>query len=100
MLGFYFKNIGAPGIYLPSLILLFLLAVAALVPNEFYLNLFFMIFMFAGLSGAWNIIGGYAGQISLGHAAFYGSGPTLRRCCSPSWACPRSSAFSPPWAGR
>ncbi|BEQ13759.1 branched-chain amino acid ABC transporter ATP-binding protein/permease [Desulfoferula mesophila] len=74
MLGFYFKNIGAPGIYLPSLILLFLLAVAALVPNEFYLNLFFMIFMFAGLSGAWNIIGGYAGQISLGHAAFYGSG--------------------------
>ncbi|MBU4576085.1 MAG: branched-chain amino acid ABC transporter ATP-binding protein/permease [Desulfarculus sp.] len=74
MLGSYFKNIGAPGVYFPSLILLALLAVAALVPNEFYLNLFFMIFMFAGLSGAWNIIGGYAGQISLGHAAFYGVG--------------------------
>lgn len=74
MLGSYFKNIGSPGVYLPSLLLLALLLAAALVPNEFYLNLLFMIFVFAGLSGAWNIIGGYAGQISLGHAAFYGVG--------------------------
>lgn len=74
MLGSYFKNIGSPSVYLPTLLLLMVLAAAALVSNEFYLNLLFMIFVFAGLSGAWNIICGYAGQISLGHAAFYGVG--------------------------
>ena len=74
MLASYFKNFGSPGRYLPTLVFGVVLILAATVSNEFYLNLFFMIFMFAGLSGAWNIIGGYAGQISLGHAAFYGVG--------------------------
>ena len=31
-------------------------------------------FLFAGLSLAWNIAGGYAGLISFGHAAFFGVG--------------------------
>ena len=74
MFGSYFKNIGSPAHYLPAIVFGLVLVLAATVSNEFYLNLFFMIFMFAGLSGAWNIIGGYAGQISLGHAAFYGVG--------------------------
>ncbi|TQJ96979.1 amino acid/amide ABC transporter membrane protein 2 (HAAT family) /amino acid/amide ABC transporter ATP-binding protein 1 (HAAT family) [Achromobacter sp. SLBN-14] len=30
--------------------------------------------MFSALSVAWNIVGGYAGQLSLGHAVFYGIG--------------------------
>ena len=30
--------------------------------------------MAAQLGVAWNILGGYAGQVSLGHAAFYGIG--------------------------
>src|SRR5215510_1520454 len=30
--------------------------------------------LFVTLSVAWNIIGGYAGQTSFGHAAFYGLG--------------------------
>src|SRR5208337_4754441 len=29
---------------------------------------------YAGLSQAWNLIGGYGGQLSLGHAAFFGIG--------------------------
>jgi branched-chain amino acid transport system permease protein len=45
-----------------------------LTENSFYLNLYFMIFIFAGLSGAWNIIGGFGGQLSLGHSAFFGLG--------------------------
>jgi len=32
------------------------------------------IFLYAGLSGAWNIVGGYGGQFSLGNAAFFGIG--------------------------
>ena len=33
-----------------------------------------MIFLYASLGLAWNMIGGYAGQISLGHAVYFGAG--------------------------
>jgi branched-chain amino acid transport system permease protein len=33
-----------------------------------------LILLWAALAGAWNICGGYAGQLSLGHAAFFGMG--------------------------
>ena len=33
-----------------------------------------LLFVFSALSVAWNIVGGYAGQLSLGHAVFYGIG--------------------------
>jgi branched-chain amino acid transport system ATP-binding protein/branched-chain amino acid transport system permease protein len=70
----FFENVGKPEVYFPSLILSAVLGLVVMIHNEFYLDLLFMTFVFAGLSGAWNIIGGYAGQISLGHAAFYGVG--------------------------
>lgn len=38
------------------------------------LHIFILIFLFAYLSQSWNILGGYAGQLSLGHAAFFGLG--------------------------
>ena len=37
-------------------------------------HLMIMIFLYASLGLAWNMIGGYAGQISLGHAIFFGAG--------------------------
>jgi branched-chain amino acid transport system permease protein len=39
-----------------------------------HLNLAILVLMAAQLGVAWNIVGGYAGQVSLGHAAFYGLG--------------------------
>jgi branched-chain amino acid transport system permease protein len=44
------------------------------VTNKFYLHNLIMMFFWAALTAAWNIIGGFAGQISLGHAAFFGVG--------------------------
>ena len=38
--------------------------------NSSLLNLLFLIFLFITLSQSWNILAGFAGQISLGHAAF------------------------------
>lgn len=38
------------------------------------LHVFILMFFFAFMSQAWNIIGGFAGQLSLGHAAFFGVG--------------------------
>jgi len=59
-------------------IALAVLVVAALVPqvvtSPSRLNLAVLILMAAQLGVAWNILGGYAGQISLGHAAFFGVG--------------------------
>jgi len=40
----------------------------------YYLRISPLVLMFAGLGGAWNIIGGFANQVSLGHAAFFGAG--------------------------
>lgn len=44
------------------------------VTNNFYLHNMIMIFFWATLTASWNIIGGFAGQLSLGHAAFFGIG--------------------------
>jgi branched-chain amino acid transport system permease protein len=55
------------------------LAVAALaalpaVLGGYAISIFILIFFYAALAQAWNIVGGYAGQLSAGHAAFVGVG--------------------------
>src|SRR5262249_55487894 len=42
--------------------------------NAYYLDIVVQIYMWAAASVAWNLLGGYAGQFSLGHAAFFGIG--------------------------
>jgi branched-chain amino acid transport system permease protein len=53
-------------------------AVALVIPlflhNDYFLQVIFRLFLFATLGLAWNLVGGYAGQLSLGHAAFFGVG--------------------------
>lgn len=43
------------------------------------LNLGVQIFLAISLAQSWNLIGGYAGQINLGHAAFFGLGALVTR---------------------
>ena len=55
----------------------FILAVFAsafVVGNPFYTDIVVTLFYYAALSLAWNLVGGYAGQFSLGHSAFFGVG--------------------------
>lgn len=58
--------------------ILVLLGILALLPvltsNEYHLDIVVQIFMWGAAATAWNILGGYAGQFSLGHAAFFGIG--------------------------
>ncbi|MFQ5829122.1 MAG: branched-chain amino acid ABC transporter permease [Candidatus Methylomirabilia bacterium] len=51
-----------------------LLLLAPLVLSEFFLHLLILIAFWAYLGSAWNILSGYAGQLSIGHAAFLGVG--------------------------
>ena len=42
--------------------------------NSYAVTIFTLIFFYGFLGQAWNIVGGYAGQLSAGHAAFVGVG--------------------------
>ncbi len=42
--------------------------------SRYYLHIFIMIFFFGYLATCWNILGGFAGQHSFGHAVFVGIG--------------------------
>ncbi|BCH28459.1 hypothetical protein MesoLjLc_03890 [Mesorhizobium sp. L-8-10] len=61
---------------LSTLLLVFLLIGIAplVVTSDFWLNVVIMTLYAALLGQAWNILGGYGGQFSFGHAAFFGTG--------------------------
>jgi branched-chain amino acid transport system permease protein len=46
----------------------------SMVGNNYQLQVLFRITLFAAMGLAWNLVGGYAGQLSLGHVAFFGVG--------------------------
>ena len=51
-----------------------LLAIPFLTANQFLLHLGITVLMWTVLGVAWNLLGGYAGQVSFGHASFFGVG--------------------------
>jgi branched-chain amino acid transport system permease protein len=66
----------SPRLKLAGLLLLVLIAVALpfIAPDPATTNVAVFTVMYVGLATAWNIMGGYTGYISLGHAAFFGFG--------------------------
>jgi branched-chain amino acid transport system permease protein len=50
------------------------LALPLLVTSAFAIDIFIRILLFAFVGVAWNLMGGYAKQLSLGHAAYFGLG--------------------------
>lgn len=63
--------------------MLLILAALALLPlllqRHDILNLAFLILLSITLAESWNIVAGYAGQVNLGHAAFFGLGALVGR---------------------
>jgi branched-chain amino acid transport system permease protein len=55
-------------------ILLVILFLLPLVAGEYLLHMVVLVLLYAYLATAWNILGGYAGQHSLGHGVFFGIG--------------------------
>lgn len=60
-----------------------LVAILAAVPlftdRRDLLNLLFLVYLAICLGQSWNILGGFAGQVNLGHAAFFGIGSLVAR---------------------
>src|SRR5581483_289125 len=51
-----------------------LIALPMVVKSSFAIDIFVRILLFAFIGTAWNLMGGYAKQLSLGHAAYFGLG--------------------------
>ncbi len=69
-----------------------LVSVPLWVRDSFFLNAMVHVFLFGAAAQAWNLVGGYAGQISFGHAAFFGIG-----AYSVAWLLSRHAVV--PWLG-
>jgi len=60
---------------LPIVVLLMILIILPLfIKNQYILHLIILVMMWAALGTSWNLLGGYTGQVSFGHAAFFGVG--------------------------
>jgi branched-chain amino acid transport system permease protein len=55
-------------------VLLAVVLAPLVVRNAYLLDTLVLILLWGALSAAWNVAGGYAGQVSLGHSAFFGLG--------------------------
>ena len=76
------------------------LAVPLLVRNSFLIHLGILILMWTLLGAAWNVLGGFAGQVSFGHAALFGMGAYvtiilyLKAGLAPWWGIPLGGLFA------
>ncbi len=70
--GFY-KTLASPALW----VLLLLAAALPLGLNSYYLHILTIALVYVALASAWNIVGGMAGQISLAHSLFIGTGAML-----------------------
>lgn len=79
--------------YLPAIAYF---AVAGLAPfvvkDAFFLDALVLILIWGAAAAAWNIAGGYAGQVSLGHSAFFGLGAYAAALAVTRWGLS-------PWTG-
>lgn len=69
-----------------------LIAVPFLLQSRYAQHVAILVLMYVTLASAWNILGGFAGQLSLGHAAFFGVGAYAAAVLA------SKSAWSPWWA--
>jgi branched-chain amino acid transport system permease protein len=76
----------------PALALLAVVVFPLVFTRPFPRHVMIMIFLYGALATAWNILAGYCGQISLGHAVFFGIGAYT------STLLIREAALSP-WVG-
>ncbi|HOO63226.1 MAG TPA: branched-chain amino acid ABC transporter permease, partial [Synergistaceae bacterium] len=69
------KNKGRTLLFLLFLgILAVLPQVPGLITSGFTYHVMILILLYASMAQAWNIIGGYCGQVSFGHSVFFGIG--------------------------
>lgn len=67
-------------------------------PTDYILSFMYLLFAYAAMATAWNVIGGFAGYLSFGHVTFFGIGAyaaglmLIHWGWSPLWAAPLAGA--------
>ncbi|HOV85522.1 MAG TPA: branched-chain amino acid ABC transporter permease [Syntrophobacteraceae bacterium] len=62
-------------------IVLFFLAFPVLVPSDYYRHIFIIALMWVLIGSSWNLLAGFTGQVSFGHAIFFGTGAYTAGLC-------------------
>ncbi len=62
-----------------ALLIIVLICLPLVIEKDSTINLFILVFLYVALASSWNILGGFTGQTSLGHAAFFGLGALATR---------------------
>ena len=62
-----------------TLFIIFLISLPLIVKSQYILSLMITLFIYVTLAESWNLLGGYTGQVSLGHGAFFGVGALVTR---------------------
>jgi branched-chain amino acid transport system permease protein len=52
------------------------------VPSDYYRHIFIMALMWVLIGTSWNLLAGYTGQVSFGHAIFFGTGAYTAGLCA------------------
>jgi len=68
------RNFITPRYYLPALMIFILLLIPLFISSPYILHIMAMVLFWAYLASAWNIVGGFAGQLSLGHGVYVAAG--------------------------
>lgn len=77
-------------------VLAFFLVFPLLTNKTYYIHLMLLVLMWVVLAQSWNLLGGFTGQVSFGHAAFFGTGAYVTGMLSkhfglsPLWGFPAS----------
>ncbi|HEY0526339.1 MAG TPA: branched-chain amino acid ABC transporter permease [Stellaceae bacterium] len=71
-----------------AIVLAVLIALPHGTSDVYFQNVLVLTLMYAALSQAWNILGGYCGQISLGHALYFGLGGYVSTILFTQWGVP------------
>ncbi len=65
--------------YIVGIIIALCFFVPSVVKSDYVINLCILLFIYITITQSWNILGGYAGQISIGQSAFFGIGALSTR---------------------
>ena len=77
-----------------GLVVVALAAVPLATDRPDLLNLLFLVYLSVCLGQSWNILAGFAGQVNLGHAAFFGVGALATRSLWAGYGLPWPFAFA------
>ncbi|MCG6945853.1 MAG: branched-chain amino acid ABC transporter permease [Deltaproteobacteria bacterium] len=67
---------------IPAIIAAFFILFPLVVKSDYYQHLVILALMWVVIGGSWNLLAGYTGQVSFGHAVFFGVGAYTAGICA------------------